>query len=143
MALTYIINGKIVLPDSVKCDKSLAFDEESGKIYGVVDSLPDGVKVIDAKGNYVAPGLVDIHIHGYLGEDTSDAKPEGIKKMAYGVAKNGVTAFLPRSAHLPCRVSFCQIPYFHLLDLAHIFYHNFDKITRGEIRPLFLKSYRI
>ena len=95
MALTYIINGKIVLPDSVKCDKSLAFDEESGKIYGVVDSLPDGAKVIDAKGNYVAPGLVDIHIHGYLGEDTSDAKPEGIKKMAYGVAKNGVTAFLP------------------------------------------------
>ena len=38
---------------------------------------------------------MDIHIHGYLGEDTCDANPEGIKKMAYGVAKNGVTAFLP------------------------------------------------
>ena len=95
MALTYIIGGKIVLPDSVVCGKILAFDDETGKICGIVDELPAGAKVIDAKGNYVAPGLVDIHIHGYLGEDTCDAKPEGIKKMAYGVAENGVTAFLP------------------------------------------------
>ncbi len=95
MELTYIINGKIVLPDSLVCGKALAFNCESGKISGIVDSVPSGAEVIDAAGNYVAPGLVDIHIHGYLGEDTCDAKPEGIKKMAYGIAKNGVTAFLP------------------------------------------------
>ena len=95
MALTYIINGKIVLPDAVVCGKALAFDRESGKICGVVDAAPAGAEVIDANGNYVAPGLVDIHIHGCLVEDTCDAKPEGIKKMAYGIAQNGVTAFLP------------------------------------------------
>lgn len=95
MALTYIINGKIVLPNEVVCGKALAFDSDSGKICGVVDMLPANANTIDANGNYVAPGLVDIHIHGYLGEDTCDANPEGIKKMAYGVAKNGVTAFLP------------------------------------------------
>ena len=95
MALTYITGGKIVLPDSIVCDKHLAFNKESGKIVGIVDKLPADADVIDAKGNYVAPGFVDIHIHGYLGEDTCDAKPEGIKKMAYGVAENGVTAFLP------------------------------------------------
>ena len=95
MSLTYIINGKIVLPDSVVCDKFLVFDQESGKICGITAELPADAQTIDAKGNYVAPGLIDIHIHGYLGEDTSDAKPEGIRKMAYGVAKNGVTAFLP------------------------------------------------
>ena len=95
MAMTYIIGGKIVLPNEVVCGKALAFDKESGKICGVVDTVPAGAETIDAKGNYVAPGLVDIHIHGYLGEDTCDAKPEGIKKMAYGVIQNGVTAFLP------------------------------------------------
>ena len=95
MALKYITGGKIVLPDSVVCGKSLAYDSDSGKIVGIVDEIPSGADVIDANGNYVAPGLVDIHIHGYLNEDASDAKPEGIKKMAYGVAKNGVTAFLP------------------------------------------------
>ena len=95
MVLTYITNGKIVLPDGVVCGKHLAFDADSGKICGVADELPADANVIDAAGNYVAPGLVDIHIHGYLGEDTCDAKPEGIKKMAYGVIQNGVTAFLP------------------------------------------------
>ena len=95
MALTYIVNGKIVLPDAVVADKALAFDAETGKITGLVDAAPAGADVIDAKGGYVAPGLVDIHIHGYLGEDTCDAKRDGIKKMAYGVAENGVTAFLP------------------------------------------------
>ena len=95
MALVYVINGKIVLPDAVVSDKALAFDSETGKIVGLADSIPAGAETIDAAGKYVAPGLVDIHIHGYLGEDTCDAKPEGIKKMAYGVAKNGVTSFLP------------------------------------------------
>lgn len=95
MALTYVINGKIVLPDSVAFGKALAFDKDTGKIAGLVDKIPEGADVIDAKGNYVAPGLVDVHIHGYLGADTCDADPEGIKTMAYGVAKNGVTAFLP------------------------------------------------
>ncbi|MBR5119819.1 MAG: N-acetylglucosamine-6-phosphate deacetylase [Clostridia bacterium] len=95
MAFTYIIGGKIVLPDAVVEGKALAFSQETGKIEGIVDSVPAGAQTIDARGNYVAPGLVDIHIHGYLGEDTCDAKPEGIKKMAYGVAQNGVTSFLP------------------------------------------------
>ena len=95
MALTYIIGGKIVLPEDVIEGKALAFSQETGKIEGIVDTVPAGAVTIDAGGNYVAPGLVDIHIHGYLGEDTCDAKPEGIKKMAYGVAQNGVTSFLP------------------------------------------------
>ena len=92
--MRYIVNGRIVMPDRVIDGKALAYDE---KISGVVkiDDVPAGAEVIDAKGNYVCPGLVDIHIHGYLNEDTSDGKPEGIKKMAYGVAENGVTSFLP------------------------------------------------
>lgn len=95
MALTYIINGKIVLPDGVVTGKALAFDEVTGKIEGVADTVPAGAACIDAAGKYVAPGLVDLHIHGYLDEDVSDGNAEGLKKIAYGIAKNGVTAFLP------------------------------------------------
>lgn len=95
MTTTYIINGKIVTPDEVVVGRALAYCEECGKIVGIVDEVPADAKVIDACGNYVAPGLVDVHIHGYLGEDASDGKPEGIRTMAYGIAKNGVTSFLP------------------------------------------------
>lgn len=89
-----IINGKIVLPDRVAEDSILLFDE---KILGVfpADQLPAEAEIIDAKGEYVIPGLVDMHIHGYLGEDASDGSFDGIRIMAEGVAKNGVTSFLP------------------------------------------------
>lgn len=87
-----IINGKLVLPYEVVCGKVLVYDE---KIQDICDKAPAGAQIIDAQGAYVLPGLVDIHIHGYLGEDTSDGSAEGIKKMAEGVAKNGVTSWLP------------------------------------------------
>ncbi len=95
MALTYITRGKIVLPHGVIENKALAFDSESGKICGIFDTVPSDAEIIDADGGYVAPGLIDIHIHGYLGEDISDASQDGIRKIAREIVKNGVTSFLP------------------------------------------------
>ena len=90
--MKYIVNGKIVMPDGIIEGKSLCY---SDKIEGICDNIPDGAEIIDANGGYIAPGLVDIHIHGYLGEDTSDGKAEGIRKMANGIMKNGVTSWCP------------------------------------------------
>jgi N-acetylglucosamine-6-phosphate deacetylase len=87
-----IVNGKIVLPDRIAEGKALVFGE---RIEGVFDEVPAGAEVVDARGMYVLPGLFDMHIHGYLGEDASDGSYEGLVVMAGGVAKNGVTAFLP------------------------------------------------
>ncbi len=95
MALACIVNGTILLKDSALEGKALLFDKEAGKIVGIVDTVPAGAEVIDAQGGYIAAGFIDMHIHGYLGEDVSDGKPDGIRTMAYGVAKNGVTSFLP------------------------------------------------
>ena len=106
-----IFNGKIVLPDHIEDQKALLFDR---KIIGVVpaDQIPENAERIDAEGNYVIPGLVDMHIHGYLGEDASDGSFEGIRTMAEGVAKNGVTAFLPTTmtvSYADLRAAFGQI----------------------------------
>ncbi len=91
--MKYIVGGLIVLPDRVAAGKALAID--GGKIAGIVDTVPEGAETIDAKGGYVTPGLIDIHVHGYMDADTCDADPEGIRRMANGVAANGVTSFLP------------------------------------------------
>lgn len=92
--MKYIVNGSIILTDGIVEDRVLAYDS---KICGLTtkEQIPDGAEVIDAQGGYVAPGLVDIHIHGYLGEDASDGSAEGIKKMANGIMKNGVTSWCP------------------------------------------------
>lgn len=88
-----IINGRIVTPTGTLEGKALLFDE---KIRGIVSPAEIGdAEVIDAEGKYVVPGLIDIHIHGYQGADASDGDAEAVVRMAEGLAKNGVTAWLP------------------------------------------------
>ena len=106
-----IVNGRIVAPHAVIRGKVLLYDE---RVIGIVDpgETPEGVETLDAKGNYVIPGLVDMHIHGYMGEDASDGSFEGLKTMARGVAKNGVTSFLPTTmtvSYDELRLAFSQI----------------------------------
>lgn len=55
---------------------------------------PD-IKLIDVQGNYIIPGLIDTHIHGFKGHGTDVCTTEGILKMSKDLAAYGVTAFNP------------------------------------------------
>lgn len=58
--------------------------------------LPDQeAKVVDYKGKWIAPGLVDTHIHGFMNHDVMDNDAEGLKVMSEGLLSCGVTSFLP------------------------------------------------
>ena len=52
-------------------------------------------KIIDGGGCYAIPGLVDIHFHGCMGADISDALPESLPTMADYEAGQGVTTICP------------------------------------------------
>lgn len=89
-----IINGKIILKDGIKEGGALLF---SDVIEGIVpaENVPESAEIIDAKGGYVAPGLIDLHIHGYLGKDVCDGEEESIRTISKGLLANGVTGYLP------------------------------------------------
>lgn len=89
-----IIGGKIILKDRIAEGCALLY---SDVIEGVVptESLPYNCEIIDAKGGYVAPGLIDMHIHGYLGKDVCDGEEESIRTISKGLLANGVTGYLP------------------------------------------------
>lgn len=89
-----IKNCTVLTPYGELHGKAVLFDE---KIIDIIDenNINDCDEIIDAKGRYLSPGFVDVHVHGYLGEDTSDGSEEGIRIMAKGMLKNGVTSFLP------------------------------------------------
>lgn len=98
-----IINGRIVLKDRVVENSALLY---SDVIEGIVpaDKLPEGVEIIDAKGGYVAPGLIDLHIHGYLGKDVCDGEEESIRTISNGLLANGVTGYLPTTMTVDMKV---------------------------------------
>jgi len=57
--------------------------------------------VLDAAGCYVIPGLVDVHFHGCVGEDFSDATPDGLQKIADFELSQGVAYICPAGMTLP------------------------------------------
>lgn len=64
-------------------------------------SSPAGGQTLDATGCYVIPGLVDVHFHGCVGEDFSDATPDGLQAMADYELSQGVTYICPAGMTLP------------------------------------------
>ena len=57
--------------------------------------LPETTEVIDVKGAYISPGFIDLHLHGAGGGDVMAASDHDLELMSLGVAKGGVTSFLP------------------------------------------------
>lgn len=100
-----IVHGKLILEDEVLTGCVLLFDKKIKAIvtettffaeYGTAGTWQgQPVEVTDAGGRYVAPGFLNLHIHGCLGRDTMDADPEGLAAMSRFQAQTGVTAFLP------------------------------------------------
>jgi N-acetylglucosamine-6-phosphate deacetylase len=94
-----IVGGTILAGGSEIHGKALVFDRSVRGIAGEAD-LPGGCERIEARNLYIAPGLIDLHIHGYLGADVSDGREEGLRSMAEALIKNGVTGFLPTTMTL-------------------------------------------
>jgi N-acetylglucosamine-6-phosphate deacetylase len=90
-----ITNGKIILRDSIIPDGSLLV--EDGKIVAVTagDAEFQDARVIDAQGQYIAPGFIDIHVHGGGDHDFMDGTEEAFLKVAEMHAAHGTTSMMP------------------------------------------------
>ena len=88
-----IINAKLILNDEIVEGKMLLFDK---RIVSLSDNVNlDTIEVIDANGNYVSPGFIDLHIHGSGGADVMDATPEALELISSTLLQTGTTSFLP------------------------------------------------
>ena len=98
-----ITNGKVILKDRVIEGYAVLV---SDVIEGILPEgqIPADAEIIDAKGGYVAPGLIDLHIHGYLGKDVCDGEEESIRTISKGLLANGVTGYLPTTMTVDMKV---------------------------------------
>ncbi len=64
-------------------------------------AIPAECEVLDAAGAVVAPGFVDVHVHGGAGADFMDATPEAVRTVCRFHATGGTTALLATTAAAP------------------------------------------
>jgi len=102
MPVTVIKNAAVVTVDSVLQDHAVVL--EGGKILDVLPSShTEGLSAditIDAEGNYLTPGFIDLHIHG-VENFRIDAGLDDLEKICKTLPKYGVTGFLPTVCPLP------------------------------------------
>lgn len=91
-----VLSGNVVLPQRVISRGFVSIEGE--KIVEVSDRedmiKKEGAEFIDYGESFIAPGLIDLHLHGALGKDVMDCKEESLGQIAVHQARCGVTGFL-------------------------------------------------
>ena len=97
---TLITNAHIISPGIDLVGGSVLI--EDSKIVAVLQpgETAEADKTVDADGNMLLPGFIDIHSHGAGGCDTCDATIESIRTIADCKMKEGVTTWLPTTLTL-------------------------------------------
>ena len=90
--LTVIQNARIIRNGKITENQALAFEN------GLIVDLPDNwekAEIIDARGQYLSAGFIDLHTHGGGGHDFLDGTVEAFLGAANLHAQYGTTTLLP------------------------------------------------
>jgi N-acetylglucosamine-6-phosphate deacetylase len=92
-----IYNARLILPDRIADRGWLQIADE---LIQVVDegATPDVPDRVDANGCYLAPGFIDLHVHGGGGSDFLDATADAFLTAADFHLRGGTTAICPTAA---------------------------------------------
>ncbi len=97
---TLITNAHIISPGIDIPGGSVLIDGTKVAAVLMPGETAEADKVIDAAGNMLMPGFIDIHSHGAGGCDTCDCSVESIRTIADCKMKEGVTTWLPTTLTL-------------------------------------------
>ena len=95
MASLLIKGGRVVSPED-GLDGNLDVLVENGVVRRVAPDLALlADETLDARGQVVSPGFIDLHINGFAGVDFLTAEPDDYAAVGGALAATGVTAYLP------------------------------------------------
>lgn len=105
MDYTRIYNGNVITENECIKGGCVIFSNDSGRIIDVLDSSSDNYalasgkynnyKSIDAHGNYISPGFIDLHVHGGGGADYMDGTEKAIIDATMVHLSHGTTSIYP------------------------------------------------
>jgi len=93
-----ILRGNLILPDRL-LERGLLVIEDG--LIGEVREGDTGDPTEDWGNCFIAPGFIDVHVHGIAGADTMDGGEGSLAAMAETLAHHGVTGFLPTTHTAP------------------------------------------
>ena len=78
---------------------------EQGRVLEISDrsrrQVPSGVSISDFSDGVMAPGYIDLHIHGNAGYDVMDDTAEALPAIEQMLARHGVTSYFPTTVTAP------------------------------------------
>jgi N-acetylglucosamine-6-phosphate deacetylase len=86
-------HGTVILPDRVLPGGAVVIEGERIAVIG--EMPPVGCPLVDLQGGYLAPGFVDLHVHGGAGADFMDGTTEAFRTVCQAHARHGTTSLLP------------------------------------------------
>ncbi|MFN2541556.1 MAG: N-acetylglucosamine-6-phosphate deacetylase [Chthoniobacterales bacterium] len=93
-------NGRFIFPDRIR--EGLELVVRDGTIADIRPQTgASDVAIVDLGGDYLAPGFIDVHVHGAMGHDTMDASPEAFRAICNFHASGGTTSLLLTTASAP------------------------------------------
>src|SRR6478672_9549307 len=94
-------NARLIFPDGIRDGLEVVVEE--GKIAAICERSLAHLKheIVDLHGNYLAPGFIDLHVHGALGRDTMEASAEAFRSICDFHASGGTTSLLLTTATAP------------------------------------------
>ena len=96
-------NARCIFPDGIRDELEVIVRQ--GKIAELRPQSGWSEKdEIDLGGNYLAPGFIDLHIHGAVGRDTMEASVDAFRAICEYHASGGTTSLLLTTATAPMRL---------------------------------------
>jgi N-acetylglucosamine-6-phosphate deacetylase len=92
-------NARVIFPDAIR--ENLAVIVHAGKIVEIGPPVAGSNDIIDLHGNFLAPGFVDLHVHGGNGHDAMEANAEAFRAICDYHASGGTTSLLLTTATAP------------------------------------------
>ncbi|MDQ6601020.1 N-acetylglucosamine-6-phosphate deacetylase [Bacillus salipaludis] len=128
--------GQFVFADMFFLEDGVAgpgyLEIKDGKFGSYYVTLPsESADVINHAGKWIAPGLVDTHIHGFKNHDIMDNDFEGLKGISEGMLSCGVTSFLPTTLTSSPEI---------LNEVVTMIGENYTKVQGAKIKGIFLEG---
>lgn len=120
----FFLEGKVTGPGflGIKDGKFGKFSESSPE---------EAAEIIDYAGHWIAPGLVDTHIHGFRNHDIMESNFEGLNQISVGLLSCGVTSFLPTTLTSSTKL---------LNNVVEMIGANYTKVQGAKIKGIFLEG---